>query len=89
MQEMQVQSLGWEDPLEEEMATHSSILAWEAAWYLCLPFPSVFSIVFIMHSQLWRQGSFGFSLGNKNLNAVRATEAEIIVCGLSLAPDDY
>ena len=27
-QEMWVQSLGWEDPLEEEMATHSSILAW-------------------------------------------------------------
>ena len=29
MQEMQVQLLGREDPLEEEMATHSSILAWE------------------------------------------------------------
>ena len=29
MQEMQIQSLGWEDPLEEEMPTHSSILAWE------------------------------------------------------------
>ena len=29
MQEMQVQSLGWEDLLEKEMATHSSILAWE------------------------------------------------------------
>ena len=29
MQEMQVWSLGWEDPLEEEMATHSNILAWE------------------------------------------------------------
>ena len=28
MQEMQVQSLGWQDPLEEEMATHSSVLAW-------------------------------------------------------------
>ena len=28
MQEMQVQSLGQEDPLEKEMATHSSILAW-------------------------------------------------------------
>ena len=28
-QKMQVQSLGQEDPLEEEMATHSSILAWE------------------------------------------------------------
>ena len=29
MQETQVQSFSWEDPLEEEMATHSSILAWE------------------------------------------------------------
>ena len=29
MQEIQVRSLGWEYPLEEEMATHSSILAWE------------------------------------------------------------
>jgi len=29
MQEIWVQSLGWEDPLEEGMATHSSILAWE------------------------------------------------------------
>ena len=28
-QEMQLQSLGWEDPLEKEMATHYSILAWE------------------------------------------------------------
>ena len=30
MQEMQVRSLGWEDPLEEKMAIHSSILAWES-----------------------------------------------------------
>ena len=29
MQEIWVQSLGWEDPLEKEMETHSSILAWE------------------------------------------------------------
>ena len=29
MQQMRVQSLGWEDPLEKEMATHSNILAWE------------------------------------------------------------
>ena len=27
-----VQSLGWEDPLEEEMSTHSSILAWKIPW---------------------------------------------------------
>ena len=32
MQEMWVQSLGREDPLEKEMATHSSILAWEIPW---------------------------------------------------------
>ena len=32
MQKMQVQSLGQEDPLEEEMATHSSILAWGIPW---------------------------------------------------------
>ena len=32
MQETQVQSLGREDPLEKEVATHSSILAWEIPW---------------------------------------------------------
>ena len=34
MQKMQawVQSLGWEDPLEKEMATHSSILVWRIPW---------------------------------------------------------
>ena len=31
-QEMRVRSLGGEDPLEEEMATHSSILAWRSPW---------------------------------------------------------
>ena len=31
-QEMQVRSLGQEDPLEEGMATHSSILAWRIPW---------------------------------------------------------
>ena len=32
LQKTQVQSLGWEDPLEDGMATHSSILAWESPW---------------------------------------------------------
>ena len=32
MQETQIWSLGGEDPLENEMATHSSILAWEIPW---------------------------------------------------------
>ena len=32
MQETWVRSLGWEDPLEKEMAAHSSILAWRIPW---------------------------------------------------------
>ena len=32
VQETWVRSLGWEDPLEKEMATHSSILAWKIPW---------------------------------------------------------
>ena len=32
MQETLVRSLGWEDPLEKEMAAHSSILAWKIPW---------------------------------------------------------
>ena len=32
MQETQVQPLGWEDPLEKGMATHSSILVWRIPW---------------------------------------------------------
>ena len=31
-QEIQILSLGWEDALEKEMATHSSILAWKILW---------------------------------------------------------
>ena len=34
MQETWVQSLGWEDPLEKGMATHSSIVAWRIPWTL-------------------------------------------------------
>ena len=32
MQETQVQSLGWEDPLEKGIATYSSLLAWRVPW---------------------------------------------------------
>ena len=32
MQEIQVRSLGWKDPLGKEMATHSSTLAWKIPW---------------------------------------------------------
>ena len=41
-QETQIQFLGWEDPLEKEMATHSSIIAWKipmnrGAWWATVP----------------------------------------------------
>ena len=39
MQETGVRSLGREDTLEKEMATHSSILAWEIPWTLLVPLP--------------------------------------------------
>ena len=32
VQETRIRSLGWEDPLEKEMATHPSILAWKISW---------------------------------------------------------
>ena len=32
VQKTQVQSLGWKDPMEKEMATHSSVLAWRIPW---------------------------------------------------------
>ena len=32
MQETRVRPLGWEDPLEKEIASHSSILAWKISW---------------------------------------------------------
>ena len=35
MRETQVQALGWEDPLEKEMAAHSSSLAWKIPWTEC------------------------------------------------------
>ena len=37
MQETWIQSLGWEDPLDKGMATHSSILAWGLPWTEVMP----------------------------------------------------
>ena len=39
MREAWVRSLGWEDPLEKGMATHSSILAWRISWIVYKGFP--------------------------------------------------
>ena len=44
MQDTWVQPLGWEDPLEKEMATLSSILAWRIPWMLI-----IIQLIFIIH----------------------------------------
>ena len=61
MQETWVRSLGWEDPLEKEMATHSSILAWRIPWTeepgrlqstsLTYSFRSLLSILYLFAAQ--------------------------------------
>ena len=63
MWETWVQSLGWEDPLEDGMATHSSILAWRipmdgGAWWA-----TVHGVTRVRHN--WAQCSTGYTL---NLN---------------------
>ena len=61
MQESGVPSLAWEEPLEKEMVTHSSILAWKIPWTeeaARLHFTSHLPISELLF-QLWRCGSAG------------------------------
>ena len=44
VQETQVRSLGWEDPLEKDMATHSNILAWRIPWTVELLWAAVYGV---------------------------------------------
>ena len=62
-QEISIQSLGWEDPLEREMATHSRILAWRIPWKRSLVGPSPWGckesdITEHAHTELIRIASF-------------------------------
>ena len=50
MRETQVRSLGWEDPLEKEMATHSSILAWRIP---CMEKPGRLQSMGVAKSRTW------------------------------------
>ena len=63
MQEIRVLSLGQEDPLEKEMATHSSILAWEIPW---TEDPGML--------QLWGHQRAGQDLATKNKNKQGCTD---------------
>ena len=50
---MQVQSLGWEDPLEKGMATHSSIFAWRIPWTTVLKRPELKSPFLLLQSYIF------------------------------------
>ena len=52
MQEKQIRALGWEDPLEKETATHSSILAWEIPW---TEEPGGLQSMGLQKNQTWRR----------------------------------
>ena len=72
MQETQVRSLGWEDPLEKETATHSGILAWTVPW----------TLVHGVTKSLTRRATFSFSsfsdfIGSTELK-IRNVEYECI-----------
>ena len=63
MQDTWVQSLGWEDPLEKGMATHSSILAWRIPW------TEELGGLHSMVSQSWtRLGNFHFTFNNDKMH---------------------
>ena len=70
---MWVQSLGQEDPLEKEMATHSSILAWEIPW---TEESSWLQVMVLQKSQIW------LSLNNNNtLEYIRNKELRLLMVG--------
>ena len=56
MRETWVRSLGWEDPLEKEMATHSSILAWRIPWTTWDSVASWATVHVVAKSQTWLNG---------------------------------
>ena len=82
MQEMRVPSLAWEDPLEKEMATHCSILAWEIPWteepgrLQCMGSQRVgHDIVIKQQYAITQRGLIAYHLGNQGtLDKDDATE---------------
>ena len=76
MQETWVQSLGWEDPLEEDMATHSSIVAWRfpmdrGAWWLIVHRVAKSHKEFVFVSRFTLFIRIPFILGKAHPNLIR------------------
>ena len=64
---MQVQSPGWEDPLEQEMATHSSILAWKIPWTDEPGGLQSMGLQRVKHDLVTEQQQLAVSRGNRDL----------------------
>ena len=80
MRETWVQSLGWEDPLEKEMATHSSILAWRIPWVeepvkCCTQYASKFGKLSGGHRT--GKGQFSFQFQRKAMQKNAQTTAQL------------
>ena len=76
MQETRVQPLGWEDPLEKEMAAHSSILAWKIPWIMEPGrLPSVGSMLvcgFVLIAHFWNVSQTTYQIrSDQSLSRVR------------------
>ena len=74
--ETRVRSLGWEDPLEKEMATHSSTLAWKIPW---TKKPGKLQSIGVAKSQT-RLSDFSFTLPTK-VRLVRAMVFPVVMYG--------
>ena len=66
MQETQVRSLGWEDPLEKEMTTHPSILAWRIPWTGKPGMPQSMGLQGVRHDRATISFTTEWSLPNTN-----------------------
>ena len=79
MQETWVRSLGWEDPMEKEMATHSSILAWRIP-QAEEPGGLQFMGIIKNQTQLRDFHSFGSKAGMSDFSQVAVGRAETVIC---------
>ena len=93
MRETQVQSLGWEDPLEKGMATHSSILAWRIPWQRILVGYSPWShkesdIAKQLPHSLLPKISFGLPSGSAGKESACNAEDLGLISGLRRSPGE-
>ena len=85
MQDTQVWSLGWEDPLEKSMATHSSILAWRIPWTEKLGWLQFMRLQRVRHD--WENKYAHMLLYDRNQhNFVKAIQFSCSVMSTSLQP---